>query len=253
MKTILSLIFLNLFFYNQLMGKTFDAYPISAIITNNNLKFNSLEKYYFFGKVCSLETKKNAFGEIIDYVYRICDVENTRIISDYSMFSIPDDYNEFASTLKLNQILCFKIIELDGIEIQESFAQIVSKREYVNDCNFTSKNIGKNIFLNKIEDETLHKSYVGQIVSVIGIMHDIEIGKTSIYITLKNQLNTFWLRIKVDNLNKNKKNKLFKKIKKIRNMNFPELKSTGFVNYQWYQSSNKTIFRLDNKDFEIVQ
>ena len=254
----------SLFFFseNNLLSKTVDAYPLSSIVLDDKIKFSSVSGVYFFGKVCRLKSEINALNEITEIYFEICDVEYASIKAFYNYpYFRPGNYMEIASKMKSNDIICFKIEEVAQILMySETNSSLVLKgsMEYQNDCNFVPTiqiaEYRKNDFFKNIDNKHLNKSYVGQIVRVSGVMKYLNIGKKSFAITIENSFHSYLISINLSKIVGENKKKLINKIKKIRNMNHPRLKSTGYVkSHQYgYALSGVTQLELESNDFVIL-
>ena len=248
------LIFLS---QNSLLSKTVDAYPLFSIIYEEKIKFSELEKYVFYGRVCKEDISKNALDEVRAIYYKVCDTKYPEIKLDLNYYP-NDDYQggHLDHSLKINDTICFQITDPvidfpDWIQVplgKESF----KLKENCNLLNDRKKSTLKNKNINQNNLNEVNISLVGQKINYSGVMKLIEVDSW-VYIRLLG--NTKFSKVEcsfnLERLSKNTRNEIIKKIKEIRNMNFPKIQCEGLVTNHNFRY-NDTYLKIDTKNIQIV-
>ncbi len=256
MKIFLSFILFTIISQNTLLGKTVNAYRISSIFYDEDIKFSELFKYYFYGYVCDIKIEKNALGEISSANFDICDVENSsNTASRQRHYDAGEEYNIMAREKNIHgRKLCFKIKDTKILRMAETYNSVYFRSiEFKENCKFISK-INYSKSQNKINGELLHKSFIGENVNVIGLVNDMYIGGDYIRITLKNKSSEYNCDMPMyrQEVEKNK-DRLFKVIKKIRDKNNVELGCHGRVFDHSYINGKTKFIYLYVYDLDIIR
>jgi hypothetical protein len=251
------LIFLS---QNSLLSKTVDAYPLFSIIYEEKIKFSELEKYVFYGRVCKEKKYKNALDEVSAIYYKVCDTKYPEIKLDLTYFPNDDDSafpEHLDHSLKINDTICFQITDPvidfpDWIQVplgKESF----KLKENCNLLNDRKKSALKNKNINQNNLNEVNISLVGQKINYSGVMKSIKVYSWVEILLLGNtsEFPQVMCSFDLERLSKNTRNEIIKKIKKIRNMNFPKLQCEGLVTKHQFVY-NETKIWIETKNIQIV-
>jgi len=253
MKIVITFILLIIISQNTLFGKTVNAYRLSSIFYDEEIKFTQLFKYYFYGYVCEVEIDKNALGEISDANFAICDIDNPSNKARREVWNdAGEDYNNMAKRNNIHgKKLCFKILDIAGISMHEirnsvHFKSIEFKEncKYINQINYSKS-------LEEINGEIPNQSYAGKKVDLVGTIENLLILSDSFSFDLKNKSSEYKCVINMYGLSDELKEKIIHKVKVIRNKKNSVIRCYGTVLSHFFVWGYHTI-QMETYNFDII-
>ena len=203
---------------------------------------------------------KNALDEVSAIYYKVCDTKYPEIKLDLNYYP-NDDYQggHLDHSLKINDTICFQITDPvivfpDWIMVplgKKSF----KLKENCNLLNDRKKSTLKNKNINQNNLNEVNIALVGQKIIYSGVMKSIKVDSSWVYIRLLGNTSEFAqveCSFDSERLSKNTRNEIIKKIKKIRNMNFPKLQCEGLVTKHYFSYWGDHIIWIETKNIQIV-
>ncbi|SVD87486.1 uncharacterized protein METZ01_LOCUS440340, partial [marine metagenome] len=239
---------------STLFGKTVNAYRLSSIFYDEDIKFSQLFKYYFYGYVCDVEIDKNALGEISDANFAICDIDNpsNKAIRE-AWNDAGEDYNNMAKRNNIHgKKLCFRILDLAGIVMHKSWIRVHFKSiEFKENCKYINQ-INYSKSLKEINGEIPNQSYAGKKVDLVGTIENLSILSDSFSFELKNKSSEYNCLISMYGLSDELKEKIIHKVKIIRNKKNSVIRCYGTVESHFFVWGYHTI-HMNAYNFDIIR
>lgn len=255
MKIVIPFILLIIISQSTLFGKTVNAYRLSSIFYDEDIKFSQLFKYYFYGHVCDVEIQKNALGEISSADFDICDVEipNNKATRE-RYYDAGEDYNIMARLKNIHgKKLCFKIKDIEHMSMFKTRNTVHFRSiDFKENCKFINK-INYSKSLEELNGELPNHSYAGKNVDLVGSIDDLKIYSDSFLFELKNKSSEYNCLIDMYGLSDELKDKLIQKVKIIRNKKNSVIRCYGPVSHHWYYWKNHKIEKIKAYDFDIIR